>query len=114
MIAPHTPGELLALVGGLVVVTLVARNLFLVLPPRWQPRGWAAQVLQVAPLAALLAITVPEIVRDVDAAAPATWADPRLAGAIALAAAIRLGARPLTALAIGAAVFVVGTRLAGG
>lgn len=114
MTVPHTAAELLALVAGLIVVTLVARNLFLVLPPRWLPRGWVAQALQVAPLAALLAITVPEIARDVELADPASWADPRLAGAAALAVAIRLGARPLLALGIGATVFVVGARLAGG
>lgn len=53
------------LIGLLAAVTLVARTLFLVLPPRWQPRGAVEQ--------ALLAITVPEIVRDLPlrlAAAP--------------------------------------------
>lgn len=98
--------ELLALIGGLCIVTLVARNLFLVLPPRWHPRGWVEQALRVAPLAALLAITVPEITRDV-AWAPATWLDPRLLAAAVLVAVVALGGKALWALGAGALVFVL-------
>lgn len=95
----------IALVAGLCVVTLVARNLFLVLPPRWHPRGWVEQALRVAPLAALLAITVPEITRDVGLA-PATWLDARLMAAVALVAVVALGGKALWALGVGAVVFV--------
>lgn len=98
--------ELVALVVGLCVITLVARNLFLVLPPRWHPRGWVEQALRVAPLAALLAITVPEITRDVGLT-PATWLDPRLLGAAVLVGVVALGGKALWALASGAAVFVL-------
>jgi branched-subunit amino acid transport protein len=104
-VSAYTAGDLALLLAGLVIVTLVARNLFLVLPPRWQPRGWVAQALQVAPLAALLAITVPEIARDVSPS-PTTWLDARLLAAAVLAAAIAAGLRGPWALALGAAVFV--------
>lgn len=100
-----TPLELLGLVLGLCVVTLVARNFFLVLPRRWHPRGWVEQALRVAPIAALLAITVPEAVRGVGWA-PASWLDARLLSALALVAAVAFGARPLLALGVGAGVFL--------
>lgn len=105
---------LIVLLAG---VTLVARNFFLVLPPRWQPRGTVEQALRVAPLAALLAITVPEIVRDLPmrvAAAPG-WGtallgivtDPRLAGALVLVLVLSATRRALWALAAGAGTYLV-------
>ncbi len=97
--------DLLLLVLGLCGVTLVARNLFLVLPARWQPRGWMEQALRVAPVAALLAITVPEVARDLGLHG-APWQDPRLMSALTLVAAVAMGARALLALAVSAAVFI--------
>lgn len=111
------------LIGLLAAVTLVARNLFLVLPPRWQPRGAVEQALRVAPLAALLAITVPEIVRDLplhlaaapgwDAGALAVATDPRLAGALALLLVVRLTRKSLWGLVAGTAVYLGLLALAG-
>lgn len=106
-------GLWIALVLGLCIVTLVARSLFLVLPPRWHPRGWVEQALRVAPLAALLAITVPEIVRDLTPA-PSSWIDARLLGALALVAVLAAGGRSLWALAAGAAVFAAVSAALGG
>jgi branched-subunit amino acid transport protein len=110
------PAVLWLLIGLLALVTLVARNLFLVLPPRWQPRGAVEQALRVAPLAALLAITVPEIVRDLPARAAAApgWAeatlaaatDPRLSGALALLLVVRITRKSLWGLAAGGAVYL--------
>jgi branched-subunit amino acid transport protein len=108
--------ELWSLIAGLAVVTLVARNFFLVLPPRWQPRGTVEQALRVAPLAALLAITVPEIVRDLPArlAASADWTsaavalvtDPRLVSAGVLAVVAGTTRRALWGLAAGATTYL--------
>jgi len=93
----------------LTLVTLVARNLFLLLPPAWQPRGQVAEALRYAPLAALLAITVPEIVRDVRGMplAPALLADPRLAAAMVLTAVLLLTRRALLALVLGSTAFLL-------
>lgn len=105
--------ELALLIALLAGVTLVARNFFLVLPKRWQPRGTVAEALRYAPLAALLAITVPEIVRDLPvgaAAGTASWAgvvtDPRFVSALVLAAVIRLGRQSLWGLVAGAVAYL--------
>ena len=90
---------------GLAVVTLITRSFFL-LPEREVPiPGWLKRGLQVAPLAALTAVIVPEIVmtqgRLID-----SWQDARLPAA--LAASIWYAWRPgvLGPLLAGLAVFL--------
>lgn len=104
-----TPAQIWSLIALLALVTLVARNLFLLLPPTWQPRGQVAEALRYAPLAALLAITVPEIVRDVRGLplSPALLADPRLAAAMVLTVALMLSRRSLLALVLGSTTFLL-------
>ena len=109
--------ELVLLVVGLAGVTLVARNFFLVLPKRWQPRGTVAEALRHAPLAALLAITVPEIVRDVppliDAAGwLALVTDARVTSAAVLAVVTRLTRHALWGLVAGTLVYLAGLAVA--
>lgn len=101
------PAFIWGLIALLTIVSLVARNLFLVLPPAWQPRGRVAEALRYAPLSALLAITVPEILRDVRLAplTPDLLLDPRLAAAVLLALVLRFSRRPVLALALGGAAF---------
>jgi branched-subunit amino acid transport protein len=104
--------ELALLIALLAGVTLVARNFFLVLPKRWQPRGAVAEALRYAPLAALLAITAPEIVRDVppivDAAGWAALAtDGRAVAAVVLVLVSRLTRRALWGLAAGTLTYLV-------
>lgn len=81
MSAAGDTGYIALTIVGLAVVTLVTRSFFLLseraLPmPEWLRRG-----LQVAPLAALMAVIVPEIVmahgRLID-----TWQDARLPAAL--------------------------------
>jgi len=110
---PYAALDLLLLVALLALLTLVARNFFLILPARWQPRGAVAEALRYAPLAALLAITVPEIVRDLPvgaAGATAAWADaltdPRLVSALVLGAVIRLARSALWGLVAGTASYL--------
>lgn len=103
--------ELALLIALLCAVTLVARNFFLVLPRRWQPRGAVADALRYAPLAALLAITVPEIVRDVpplvDAAGwTALATDARVVAALVLATVTRLTRHALWGLAAGTLAYL--------
>jgi branched-subunit amino acid transport protein len=94
----------------LVIVTLVARNFFLVLPRRWQPRGRMERALRVAPLAAIVAITLPEVLQTsvLAGTAPSAWLlDARLLAVLALALAWRLTRHGVVALASGAVVFVL-------
>ncbi len=105
--------ELWTLIGLLALLTLVSRSFFVLLPRRWQPRGRVEQALRYAPLAALLAITAPEVVQQLPAAllqpAPA-WAvatDARLVSALVLAAVIRLTRHTLWGLVAGILAFVL-------
>ena len=108
----YSPLEIWSLIALLALVTLVARGFFLVLPRRWQPRGRVEQALRYAPLAALLAITVPEIVQQLPATVqhPASgWAlaaDPRLMSALLLAAVIRLTRNTLWGLVAGTTAYL--------
>jgi branched-subunit amino acid transport protein len=51
------------IIFGLCAMVLVMRWSFLFLPRRYQPKGALAQALGFAPLAALVAICVPEIMK---------------------------------------------------
>jgi branched-subunit amino acid transport protein len=110
--------ELWLLIALLALLTLVSRSFFVLLPRRWQPRGRVEQALRYAPLAALLAITMPEVVQQLPSAlhqaAPA-WAiatDARLVSALVLAAVIRLTRHTLWGLAAGIATFLLLGQLA--
>ncbi|WP_431275062.1 AzlD domain-containing protein [Variovorax ureilyticus] len=73
---------ILALAG----VTVLTRGVFLL--PRREPRlpGWLSSGLRHAPLAALMAVVVPEVVRGQNMAASASLHDPRwLAAAVSVA-----------------------------
>ncbi len=114
----YSPLELWLLIALLALLTLVSRSFFVLLPRRWQPRGRAQQALRYAPLAALLAITVPEVVAQLPTAlqqaAPA-WAlatDARLVSALVLAAVIRLTRHTLWGLAAGTLTFLALGQLA--
>jgi branched-subunit amino acid transport protein len=53
-----------AVILGLMVLVLVMRWSFLVLPRRFQPKGQLALALNFAPLAALIAICAPEVLKN--------------------------------------------------
>jgi branched-subunit amino acid transport protein len=104
--------EIWTLIALLSLLTLGSRSFFVLLPRRWQPRGRMEQALRYAPLAALLAITVPEIVQQLPAAlqqpAPA-WAlatDPRLVSALVLAAVIRVTRHTLWGMGAGITTYL--------
>ena len=74
--------DLILAIAGLGLVTLVTRGFFL-LPQRAVPMpGWLHRGLKVAPLAALVAVIVPEVVMT-HGELLATWRDARLAAAAA-------------------------------
>ena len=72
-----TPWMSLVAIAGLTVVSVVTRGFFL-LPERELPiPGWLREALRYAPLAALVAVLVPELVMA-DGHLIATWKDARL------------------------------------
>lgn len=105
--------ELWLLIALLALLTLVSRSFFVLLPRRWQPRGRIEQALRYAPLAALLAITAPEVAKQLpDAlqqAAPLQTiaTDARLVSALVLVAVIRLTRHTVWGLAAGIVTFMV-------
>lgn len=75
----------IAVIVGLTVVTVITRCLFFISNKPWTLPHWAQRGLQYAPIAALSAVIVPEMVMTqghfVD-----TWQDARLFAALAGAA----------------------------
>lgn len=67
---------------GLAAVTVVARSFFFLSNQDWQLPHWAQRGLQYAPIAALSAVVVPEIVMS-QGALITTWQDARLFAALA-------------------------------
>jgi branched-subunit amino acid transport protein len=77
--------EIAITVVGLAVITLLTRGFF-ILPEREIPLpGWLRQGLRYAPLAALAAVVLPEVVMS-HGQLITTWKDARLYGAAAGAA----------------------------
>ncbi len=64
-------------IGGLAIVTVLARGFFLLSEHELALPPWAMQGLRYAPIAALVAVIAPEIVMT-DGALLATWADARI------------------------------------
>lgn len=93
----------------LTVVVIAIRNVFLVAPREWLPRGTFERALRYAPLAALVALVAPELAQPVLRAPgfPA-WGllDPRVVSALAVVLVSRWSGNALAALASGVAVFV--------
>jgi branched-subunit amino acid transport protein len=96
-----------AAIGGLVVVVFATRNAFVALPRRLQPTGALERALRFAPLAALVALTVPAAAEAwlapgagwIDA-----WHDARLPAAVATIVVARLARSPFPGLVAGIAV----------
>ena len=71
----------LAVIVGLALVTVFTRSFFLISSKPWQLPHWAQRGLQYAPIAALSAVVVPEIV-TVQGEWMGTWHDARLFSAV--------------------------------
>jgi branched-subunit amino acid transport protein len=69
---------------GLTCVTVLARSFFLISNKNWQLPPWAERGLQYAPIAALSAVIVPEIVMA-QGQLISTWQDARLFASVAAA-----------------------------
>ncbi len=67
---------------GLSVVTMIARSFFFLSNQDWQLPHWTQRGMQYAPIAALSAVVIPEIVMS-HGALITTWQDARLFAAAA-------------------------------
>lgn len=72
----------LSVILGLALMTLITRGFFLFSSRPWRLPAWAERGLQYAPIAALTAVVVPEVVMT-QGVLTATWQDARLFGAAA-------------------------------
>ncbi|MFD0667852.1 AzlD domain-containing protein [Ramlibacter sp. MAHUQ-53] len=70
----------MAVILGLAVVTVVARGFFFISSRDWSLPEWAERGLQYAPIAALSAVVLPEVVMAQGHLVP-TWQDARIFGA---------------------------------
>lgn len=71
-----TPGWTLVTIIGMTAITLFTRTFFLLSDREWPLPAWLREALRFAPLAALVAVVVPEVLLDhgqlID-----TWRDAR-------------------------------------
>ena len=94
-------------IAGLVVVVFVTRNAFLALPRRFLPSGAVERALRFAPLAALVALTVPaaaEAWLAPGGSLAVAWHDGRLPAALATLAVARAARSPFPGLVAGIVV----------
>lgn len=94
-----------AVILGLACVTVVSRAFFSMSDKPWPLPRWAERGLQYAPVAALAAVVVPEVLL-VQGQLTASWQDARIYGAIAGAAAYFWRHNVLVTIAIGMAVYL--------
>lgn len=94
-----------AVIGGLTLVTVLARGFFLISSKSWSLPQWAQRGLQYAPIAALAAVVVPEVVVS-QGHLIGTWQDARIFSAAAGAAAYFWRRDVLFTIVIGMAVYL--------
>ena len=75
----------LVTIAGMTLITVLTRSLFFLSSRSWQLPVWAANGFKYAPIAALAAVVVPEIVVDAGYLV-STWKDARLIAAVFAAA----------------------------
>ena len=95
----------LGVIVGLAVVTVVARSFFFISSQDWQLPDWAQRGLQYAPIAALSAVVIPEII-TVQGELVSTWQDARLYAAVVGAAAYFWRRDVLITILAGMAVYL--------
>lgn len=77
-----TDGWTLGVILGLAVVTVISRSFFFLSDRPWSLPHWAQRGLQYAPIAALSAVVVPEVLLT-QGHWSGTWADARLFATVA-------------------------------
>ena len=101
--------EMAFAIAGLVVVTVVTRSFFFLSERPWSLPGWAERGMKYAPLAALAAVVLPEVLLN-QGQWPTHWQDPRFVAAPVAAIWAWWRKDMLTTIAVGMAVFL-GLRL---
>ena len=94
-----------AIIVALACITVLARCFFFLSARAWRLPHWAERGLQYAPIAALSAVVLPEIVMA-QGQLIATWQDARLFGAAAGAAAFFWRRDVLATIAFGMAAYL--------
>ena len=95
----------LAVIVGLAGVTVVTRCFFFILDRPWGLPDWAHRALHYAPVAALAAVVLPEVVMT-DGHVISTWQDARLYAALAGAAWYFWRGGVLGTMLVGMAVYL--------
>jgi branched-subunit amino acid transport protein len=95
----------LLVIVGLAVVTVVTRSFFFLSNKPWHLPHWAQRGLQYAPIAALSAVVVPEIVMS-QGELITTWQDARLFAAAAGALIYFAKRNVLLTILVGMAVYL--------
>ena len=95
----------LAVIVGLAAVTVLTRSFFFISSKSWQLPDWAQRGLQYAPIAALSAVVIPEII-TVQGELVSTWKDARLYAAVVGVAAYLWRRDVLITILAGMAVYL--------
>jgi branched-subunit amino acid transport protein len=95
----------LLVIVGLACVTVVARSFFFISSKAWSLPQWAHRGLQYAPIAALAAVVVPEVVVT-NGQLATLWADARVYATIAGALAFYWRRDVLITIVVGMAVYL--------
>ena len=95
----------LAVIGGLALVTVLTRSFFFLSSKPWHLPSWAQRGLQYAPIAALSAVVVPEIVMS-QGQLISTVLDARLFAAAAGAITYFRSKNVLLTIVLGMAVYL--------
>ena len=95
----------LAVIGGLACVTVIARSFFFISSKPWSLPHWAQRGLQYAPIAALSAVVLPEVVMS-QGHLVSSLADARIFGALAGALAYWWRRDVLITILLGMAVYL--------
>ncbi len=90
---------------GLTLVTVLARGFFLISDKAWTLPQWVQRALQYAPIAALAAVVVPEVVTT-NGNLVSNWQDARLFSALAGALAYFWRKDVMATIVVGMAVFL--------
>ena len=100
------PIDIWLTIAGLTAVSIVTRNVFLLLGHRVTLPQRVQHALRYAPACALVALIAPELMLD-----PATMtldpANPKLAASLATVATLLLTRRPVLAIAVGMLAFTL-------
>ena len=95
----------LAVIVGLAAVTVITRSFFFMSSKPWHLPGWAQRSLKYAPIAALSAVVVPEIVMS-HGQLIGTWQDARLFAAAAGTAVYFRSKNVLLTIVLGMVVYL--------